>query len=67
MANLSDYYSTAMSASNSAESTPSAAMASGQAMTSGTDVAKNIVIAWGILFVALAGLNIAIRQFGKIL
>lgn len=65
MANLQDYYNTGV---GNAANNPAPGAASGAAKVagpaSGTDLAKNVVIAWGITFGVLTGLNFLIRKFG---
>ena len=66
MANLQDFVTTGMS-NGAAKATAPGPMQNTIASTptSATDLGKDIVVAWTILFVVLAGANFAIRRFGK--
>lgn len=66
MANLQDFVTTGVGNGAVKDAAPGPMKNTiSHAPTSGTDLGKNIVVAWTILFVTLAGANILIRRFGK--
>lgn len=68
MANLQDFYTSGVGGGGSSgvnAANAAAPNSPAKATGSGADLAKNIVMAWAVTFVALGAMNIVIKRYGR--
>lgn len=66
MANLQDFYTTGLGTSVGPNSAQERAASQQPSSNDVYNLGRNIVLAWAILFVGMAGANIVIRRLAKV-